>query len=439
MKNIFCFLILLILSHKVYCQGFLSNEEIHDAFNYSIETLRSAHPDSVYKIGINDVSEVSIDYSKYKNLHEVTYFVCRDLDLEQEILKLRNNQHLITLGVYSNNATSFPSAILNLRHLNTLILTGMEIDSIPSEIEKLNHLKELSLGHPFSGGISLKYLPQSISKLRNLKNIDLWGNMDYVLPNWFYKLELDELHITFLKGFEFNKVCEMLSLKTLTLEGTELKDLSGISKLTNLRELYFSQSNDLVSLGTDFINLPSLESLELKFVNSMDVKKEFQKLAYLPRLKSLQLDVEEGIEGLSNNRINGFKSLKELDITALGGNQTLDMANVLNSFSLVKSLEKLSLSRFKETQLPLELFQYSNLKTLKISSCDISSISSKIVLLTNLEELKFWYVPIKSLPKSLLKIPNLKGIYLGRTEVSEQDKVLEKLYKNGVKKLSWVN
>ena len=104
----------------------------------------------------------------------------------------------------------------------------------------------------------------------------------------------------------------------------------------------------------------------------------------------------------------------KLDLSGRG------LTSVPESVSQLTEVEVLDLSGNPIRTLPQQLCNFQNLKTLKLSRCNLIEIESVIIPLTSLEELDLSQNEIETLPQDLSKLKHLKTLRLelcGLTEV----------------------
>ncbi len=279
-----------------------------------------------------------------------------------------------------------------LRNLVGLSLTDGDIAAI-GDIEKLESLEYLELS-----GTDV-YDITNISKLANLKTIflndsDNIKNLDPIcaIPT------LKNLTVMEMPIIALNLKTDIVSLDTLVIEDTELKNVDFLTNCTTLKELKLIDNGELISIPS-FSNLTSLETLDINslynanyvshigFVSGLTNLKvltvhgtlhDFSTLGTLTGLEELYLDTSVLDENLSP-----LSKLTNLKVLSLSGSPMSGYVP-LNFLSSLTKLEKLDLSGAdypKGTQ----IFDLPNLKELTLSS--FVGDFSKISKLSNLESL----------------------------------------------------
>ncbi|MFC1793198.1 leucine-rich repeat domain-containing protein [Planctomycetota bacterium] len=189
--------------------------------------------------------------------------------------------NLTLLRLESNQLTSLPPEIGNLKKLEHLYLSNNQLSSVQTEIFNLTNLRSLRLENN-----QLSLLPAEIGNLKNLMYLDLESNQLTSLPAEIGNLtNLTWLH---LDGNQLTSVpAEFGNLTKLTrlyLQSNPLTSLPAeIFGLVSLRELWL-QSNQLTSLPAEIGNLKELEYLSLSNNQLSSVQAEIFNLTNLRSL-----------------------------------------------------------------------------------------------------------------------------------------------------------
>lgn len=306
----------------------------------------------------------------------------------------------------------------------------------------------------------LDALPNSISLLKNLKELNLW------------EVQIDDIsvlaHITSLQGLNLSRtkvsdidvIANLINLQQLSLNSSEISDIHSLGNLTNLQHLNLSRTRihnlhpigNLHKLkylnlnGTQISNIDVLEKLEnLQHLNLSNTQiSDINILSKLRSLKSLDL---ENTKITRIDALSSLDNLEELDISFTKVNNIDALANLTNlqRLSLVRipvsqidglnhlsKLQSLNLMELEITDIsPLEkltnlqtlyldnlkidnidiLKNTTTLQTLSLTQTDISNIDT-LAHLSNLERLYLDYIPIHSLPVCLSNLPKLKYLNL---------------------------
>ncbi len=172
-----------------------------------------------------------------------------------------------------------------MRDLEAIL--GKSIPPSPYPIDfgfrmKKGHITMLALAN-----CDLTALPESISNLKYLKNLDLSLNKLDALPQWIGKLiALEELELQFnqLRTIP-NEICQLVHLSSLDLSNNQIDALpDSIGALKSLRELFLHE-NKLSTLPASVWNLPLLETLELSDNNFSSLPNDIKHLKSLDILE----------------------------------------------------------------------------------------------------------------------------------------------------------
>ncbi|XP_024522231.1 adenylate cyclase-like [Selaginella moellendorffii] len=212
------------------------------------------------------------------------------------------------------------SSLLSDIHVRDVLLLdrchGISGADVSLIIDHIQNVKVLSFN-----GSSIRSIPESISKLRNLQVLDVRSFDDVPqLPDALFSLtSLKVLKCDEITKFNFALLPQLFNLEELELHsGKELAvDLSGISSLHKLRHLKLNLFNNATikiphSLGA----LEDIETLELQ-AKSMDFA-DFTGLWQLVNLRQCHIRVESTIK-LDWKRM--FKNSKQLQNFTIYGVQ----------------------------------------------------------------------------------------------------------------------
>ncbi|XP_024516407.1 putative disease resistance protein RGA4 [Selaginella moellendorffii] len=212
------------------------------------------------------------------------------------------------------------SSLLSGIHVrDVLLLDGCDGSSgvdVSLSIDQIQNVKVLSLNGCYN---LVRFIPESISKLRNLQVLDLRYSGVPQLPDALFSLtSLKVLKCNNITKFNFALLPQLFNLEELELQSNQelAVDLSGISSLHKLRylplELYIATIKIPYSLGA----LVDIEILELR-AKSMDFA-DFTGLWQLVNLRRCDIRVESTIK-LDWKRM--FKNSKQLQDFFIDGVQ----------------------------------------------------------------------------------------------------------------------
>ena len=246
---------------------------------------------------------------------------------------------------------------------------------IPRETADLKQLTELKLENLDADAYELIQL---ISKLPNLKTLDLSGYGGESLPEEIVKItSLEQLILKYSSLEKLpNKIYELKNLSVLNLtENYSLDSLpEGISRLECLKSMDLSGCYDIQSLPGDFFQLTQLEELQLYSTELYS-----DEIGSLKKLKKLSLSGD-----LYELPVWTF-DLKELTELVLN---EVALSEIPSEIGELTKLEYLDLG-FNEsvTELPDSFGNLTNLKHLLLTCCSLQSLPESFINLTQLEKL----------------------------------------------------
>ncbi|XP_067932916.1 leucine-rich repeat-containing protein 1-like [Watersipora subatra] len=243
-------------------------------------------PDSLIQLQKLKVLRI-ISYSKTSIFHGLQSFpevVTKLTSLEE--LDLSNNwinelpdslSHLTSmrkLDLSSNPIKVLPESITALSSLEELDLSRCKIRQLPGSFIKLQKLKVLRITGYLKTSIphGLQTVPEVVTKLTSLEELDLSNNYIKKLPDSFIQLQkLKVLRITGYSELSIphglqtvpEVVTKLTSLKELDLSHNQINELPDrLDSLTSMRKLNLS-SNPMKVLPESITALSSLKELDL--------------------------------------------------------------------------------------------------------------------------------------------------------------------------------
>lgn len=266
---------------------------------------------------------------------------------------------------------------MDLTNLSNLIKLTIESNTLvlSENIGDMSSLEHLTLiCH------NLTYLPQSIKRLRNLKELTLELSDDFDnLPKTITALtKLERLFILSGKNIELpESIDNLTALKHLYIVGLSYipKSIGGLPSLTNL-DIQYS---------------PLLQSIPDSLFTSIN-------LAYLSLDGCSLTALPHSLGNLSN--------LIQLNISKT------PLASIPDSIGNLKHLEELSIYKSQITTLPVSIGNLKSLVTLDLERNCINELPNTISNLKNVQILNLSYNRLEQLPDSLTKLESLRKIYL---------------------------
>jgi internalin A len=259
-----------------------------------------------------------------------------------------------------------PESVCQLNQLRELDISGNQLTVLPRLLGELRHLQILRVAGQSLGTLNnerlwgpnrLKTLPTSLSRLTQLRKLDVSLQQLCELPEW-----LD--HLT--------------ELQSLILDANELKVLpESLCKLDKLEKLQINY-NSLTGLPESFGQLRSLVTF-IASENSLSILPD--SFGHLTHLRQL---------GLAPNRLQSLP----------------------DSFENLSTLEELNLEGNQFTALPLPLRRLRKLRYLKAGNNKLRELPSWISDLEGLERLHLDSNCLAHLPRSIERLRSLNGLFL---------------------------
>ncbi|XP_067930875.1 leucine-rich repeat protein soc-2-like [Watersipora subatra] len=358
-----------------------------------------------------------------------------------KILKIRGSSY------WPCSLRSVPEVVTKLTSLEELDLSYNQIEQLPDRLDKLQRLKILKIRGSSYWPCSLRSVPEVVTKLTSLEELDLSYNQIDQLPDRLDKLQ--RLKILKIRGSSYwpcslrsvsEVVTKLTSLEELDLSYNQIEQLPDrLDKLQRLKILKIRGSSywpcSLRSVSEVVTKLTSLEELDLSYNQIEQLPDRLDKLQRLKILKIRGSSYWPCSLRSVPEVVTKLTSLEELDLSYNQIEQLPDRLDKLQRLKILKirgssywpcslrsvpevvtkltSLEELDLSYNQIEQLPDRLDKLQRLKILKIRGssywpCSLRSVPEVVTKLTSLEELDLSYNQIEQLPDRLDKLQRLK-------------------------------
>ena len=251
---------------------------------------------------------------------------------------LANLNYLTNLDLSCNQLESLPDDFAQLKNLVFLNLSTNRLTLFPSVIFEFKSLKDLNLAFNSISGI-----PDSIDVLQNLRTFSITGNsLTYISP----------------------KISNLKHLKLLDVRGNLFQDMSGITSLPSLTELY-AQHNNVTRISEMSWRYMAILYLENNGLTSLTFSQVLLNLKIM-NISSCKLG------GLPNDFFNFVPNVHTI---ILDKNQLITLPESINSAAW---LENLSVSCNVLNEINLNFSKLINLKCLDLHGNNLKAISSDI-------------------------------------------------------------
>ncbi len=267
---------------------------------------------------------------------------------------------------------------------------------IPEELSRLQNLTELDLSNNL-----LSEIPEHLSRLQNLAELNLSGNRLAEIPEHLSRLQnLAELNLSRNRLAEIpEQLSQLQNLTSLNLSGNRLAEIpEQLSQLQNLTSLNLS-GNQLTEIPEQLSRLQKLTSLDLSGNRLTEIPEQ---LSRLQRLTSLSLSSNQLTEIPEN--LSQLQNLTWLDLSR---NQLTEIPEHL---SQLQNLTTLDLSSNQLTEIPENLSQLQNLTELDLSNNQLTEIPEHLSRLQNLTKLNLWGNPTIATPPMEIYIQGIDAI-----------------------------
>lgn len=180
--------------------------------------------------------------------------------------EIGNLTSITRLDLDQNHISTIPSEIGNLVSLQTLnIRNNLLTGTIPTEIGKLINLLELTMAYN-----NFTSIPMEIGNLINLQNLSIFNNqLTGVIPNELWDLiNLQELRLygNQLTGLIPKEVGNLVNIEYLSLSNNQFTGIipKEIGNLTKLRHLYLYDNQLTGAIPEELGNLTNLYKIHLR-------------------------------------------------------------------------------------------------------------------------------------------------------------------------------
>jgi Leucine-rich repeat (LRR) protein len=279
--------------------------------------------------------------------------------------------------------TAIPESLSRMANLRRLNLSGNQLTTIPESLSRLSELKSLYLA-----GNQITTIPESIAALSKLESLNLWGNQITTIPE------------------SLSRLSELKSLDLTRNQITTIPEsIAALSKLERLR----LWENQITTIPESLSRLWELKSLDLSFNRITTIPESLSRLSDLKLLDLSSNQITTIPESLSR-----LSELMELD---LASNQ---ITTIPESLSRLSELKWLDLSFNQITTIPESLSQLTKLENLDLARNQITTIPESLSQLTKLEALDLSANQITVIPRSFSRLKNLQKLDLSGNPLPDE-------------------
>lgn len=299
----------------------------------------------------------------------------------------------------------------NLTNLQTLYLGHLERQEIfADEIGELKNLRSLSFSCRFDDAEDEERVLTRVANLKSLEVLNM--SLNRPVNEWIGEMtNLRDLSVdgSYLRNLQCLE--KLTSLRVLTLiadygetsEKTELQGGDSIGNLTSLQHLVVSD-NEFSSLPDSIGNLKNLRSLD---VSDSRLTSLPDSIGDLPWLTKLDISTNRFLGGVPS-QIRRLTTLRELNISSLAnGDGGLEIPSWIGDLT---GLQSLDMHQNKIKDLPTCIENLTDLRDLEISSNPLTRLPDWVGKLSKLEKLSFSGTEIDNLPDWIGNLTDLKHL-----------------------------
>ncbi|KAJ3693803.1 hypothetical protein LUZ60_009283 [Juncus effusus] len=404
------------------CDDYFSEENpvlhMHDLVN---DPALSIANDEILLLDGREENVFNADYCRYArvmNYNEASS-VCKRLPKTLRALYLEN----CTIKLKSKCFYKSSKVFNKIKGLRVLCLERNNFEGLPKFIGKLKQLRYLR-----AHNLEIQTLPKSISHLNNLIALDLSGAAFHKVPSYISKLgKLCFLNLSCCKHLRQlnDSITKLKNLKHLDLSWcTEIETLpTALGNLSNLSSFNLSHCEKIQELPESVGAIESLEHLNLSFCGKLKKLPEF--IVNHCNLRVLKLNDCYDLQAFPDS-LNNLSNLENLDLS-----NCKNLTKLPNFSGDLRQLKVLKLSNCSGLEsLPNSIGRLVSLENLDISDCcNLKEVPKHIGNLHKLRSLNLSGCGTNSLPESIGKLTKLEFLELPQTLTLPSIKNLKNLKK----------
>lgn len=267
-----------------------------------------AKKENIIEISLTNYSKLPKEIKKFHNLKSISIEKCPELNLTKTIALISYFQHLEELSFFENGFEKYPQTLGSLSSLKDLWIDSDSLKYLPNSIRDLINLKSISVTE--CPNLNLDSLISQLTPLDSLKEIWLEGNNLVSIPQ---------------------SINQLNQIEDLWLSNNSFKEIPiGVKQMQNLKYLGLFDNN-IDSLNIAKGELPNLENINLCYNNFNVFPIELVNLKNLKRVTIWHSEIS-----IIPSNIDGLKNLEYLNLTGnnLSEEQKHQLRNVLNKTEL---------------------------------------------------------------------------------------------------------
>ena len=390
------------------------------------------------------INEIPNELWELKNLQFLTI---RDTNIKEISKNIEQLTNLIELDISGNQLIDIPSSIGKLENLETLKIRSsipserteyyynkkplrkawVAIDSVNEGLSEDEYLKKYNVeirknNNIFSG---LARIPESISKLKNLKYLDLSGNKELELNDGIGMLtELRELYMDEMDLKKIPAVIQNnIKLQTLSIkQNPNIKEIPiWINQLQNLQNIStYGCRFSVIPETLNKLDMSNLENGQEIFTN---INLSELPILFLKQKRKLIKKWSESLEKLPD--WIGMLSESIYNISIRRNNSKIKFTELPNSFGELINLQIVSFEHHQISTLPSSIKKLINTTEIYLDDNKLTELPEPIKYMTKLKVLSFGKNNIKEVPDWIERFKSLRRLNVSEVTVKIPDSILK--------------
>lgn len=304
---------------------------------------------------------------EFYSLKNITYCRLHENELTNEILyDIEELENIVELHLDSNEMLNEDGTTFSLTNLVKAHINHNNFETLPIDFAGCPLIEHLDISYN-----PIQELPNSITNLQNLKELDLDGCLLKNIPNLSSLISCEKVAIGHHDMKEIPlEIFSIPNLKILKIDNSKIKTIPvQVANLKKLESLSISDC-ELITLPSSIGKLTKLQEVELRDNKIKEIPLEMGSLKKLTRLS--------------------FSNWNE------GQNKIAKLPNWIGNLS---SLEELGISNIQLELLPKEIGKLTKLSNLDLSSNPLRSLPPEFADLRKLKSLNLFECTLEDMPE----------------------------------------